>query len=242
MFWPFARMPPGIATMPMMMAVRRATLTSRSAASRSADGQHELALRPARLARLVRAARVGEREGRGDVGPQSALGDERGEGLHPEAVGLDEEAGDPDAPRGELAQLLGAPGHGDEHAVVAEGRERVLRRVAADEVEHDVDVADTRPHRPGRVVDGLVRPERGEERVLLRAGRADHVGAARLRDLHREMPDSARGGRGSGHACRRRRRPSRRAPARRSGPRAGAPPPRRRRGRRGSGRAGATAR
>ena len=98
-----------------------------------------------------------------------------------------------DASRRALAQRLGAPGHGDEDAVVAEGRERVVSRVAADEVEHDVHVADARPDRPGRVIDGLVRPERREEGVLLRAGRADDVGTARLRDLHREVPDPARG-------------------------------------------------
>src|SRR6185503_13630928 len=39
--------------------------------------------------------------------------------------------------------------------------------------------------------DRLVHPDGGEKRVLLRAGGADHVRAARLRDLHGEMPDPA---------------------------------------------------
>ena len=45
----------------------------------------------------------------------------------------------------------------------------------------------------GRVVDRLVGAQLREEVVLGGARRADHVSASRLRDLHGEMTDAARG-------------------------------------------------
>ena len=115
------------------------------------------------------------------------------------------------------------------HPAVAQRRRARRRRLAADEVEHDVDVADAILDGLARVVDRLVGAEPGQERVLGRARRPDHVGAARLRDLHRQVPDAARGARGPARAALPRRRRSRRAPARPSARRAAAPPPRRRR-------------
>ena len=72
--------------------------------------------------------------------------------------------------------------------------QRALARLAADEVEHDVDVADALLDGLARVVDRLVGAELGQERVLGRARRPDHVRAARLGDLHRQVPDAAGGG------------------------------------------------
>ena len=84
------------------------------------------------------------------------------------------------------------PGERYDDAAVAHGRERTDCRIAADCVEDDVDVARLRADVLSRVVDRLVRADPTEELVLRRAGRRDHVPAACLGDLHREMSDSAR--------------------------------------------------
>jgi hypothetical protein len=61
----------------------------------------------------------------------------------------------------------------------------------AHEIEHHVDIADDRGEVHLRVIDQLIGAEVAQERVLLRTGRPDDVGAACLADLHREMANPA---------------------------------------------------
>src|SRR5919204_561551 len=73
----------------------------------------------------------------------------------------------------------------------AEHFERPLDGVAADRVEHDVDVADRLGEVDRRVVDHLVGAEPLDELPLAPAGGRDHVRAERFRDLDRDVADAA---------------------------------------------------
>ena len=110
-------------------------------------------------------------------------------------VGLDEDAGHAHPfPRELLERLEARCGRNDdEETAVPQRPERAGGGLAADEVEHDVDVANGLLDRAEAVVDRLVGAQLGEEPVLGRAGRADHVRTARLRDLHGEMADATGG-------------------------------------------------
>ena len=61
-----------------------------------------------------------------------------------------------------------------------------------DDVDRDVDVRDGLLDGDRRVVDRFVRSQLRKKGVLARARGPDHVRAACLCDLHREMPDAAR--------------------------------------------------
>ncbi len=114
-----------------------------------------------------------------------------GELLQPTPVGLHQEALDPHPTAGRLAQLRErGSGERDEQPTVAEGAERAQSGLASDRVEHDVDLAE-RADVLARVVDRLVDAELLQEPVLLAPRRADHRRAARLRDLHGEVPHAA---------------------------------------------------
>ncbi len=130
-----------------------------------------------------------------DVRAQFARLDEPGDRLQAGPVGLDEDAGHAHPFARELLERLEARcrRNDDEETAVSQRSERAGGGLAADEVEHDVDVADGLLDRAEAVVDRLVGAQLGEEPVLGRTGRADHVRAARLRDLHGEMADATCG-------------------------------------------------
>ena len=208
-----------------------------------ANAQHELARRAIRLADLVGAGGVGEREDVGDLHAQLARLDELGEG---------EQAARGRAPRASSRCARRARGRArrprDRRRAAARcGCRRVAAppasgaRVAADRVEHDVDVAQAGGEVGLPVVDQLVGAERRagsrawpRSRSRSRARRAPwRSGRRRAR---RRPPR-----RGSARAARAAPARPRPAPARRSGRRAAA----RRRGRGRAppacGRTGATA-
>jgi hypothetical protein len=156
------------------------------------DVEDDLALAAAGLAELVCASRPLERKYGIDLGAHLAALDERGHLLECVAVRLDQDAGGvgPGSPR-LLEHLDGcARGHGDEQSTGSERGKRAPPGVAADEVEDDVDVAHGAGDVGGRVVDRLIDAERPQELVLVASCRADHVRAASLRDLRREVPDA----------------------------------------------------
>ncbi len=69
--------------------------------------------------------------------------------------------------------------------------DRPLDGVAADRVEHDVDVTDRLGEVDRRVVDDLVGAEPLDELPLASARGRDHVRAERLRELDRDVADAA---------------------------------------------------
>ena len=151
---------------------------------------------PSRLAQFVGACCVGERKRVRHVRPERAGRKELRERLQTRAIGLHEDARDADTPVGELVERFQPCGgrDRDEDAAVTQRWQCVEPGLAADEVEHDVDVTRTLGDVIARVVDGLVHPELRQERVLLRTRRAEHVRTPRLGDLYGEMSDSARRG------------------------------------------------
>src|SRR5262245_3200628 len=173
------------------------TRTNRAIGLRTfARGQDEFAPRPAGLAQLVRLRGLRQRKRPLDDDAEGVCLDELRERLQPQAVGLDEDVGDADAARREVAQAFEGRGgrHGDEEPAVAQRRKRGPAGLPADKIEDDVGVADAFLDGFAGVVDGLVGAELGQERVLGPAGGADHVGSARLGDLHRQVPDPSGGG------------------------------------------------
>lgn len=66
--------------------------------------------------------------------------------------------------------------------------------VGIDGIEDDIHIADRLVHIDRVIVDHLVSAQGVQEFVIGRAGGADHVRAARFRDLHREVADAARRG------------------------------------------------
>lgn len=78
----------------------------------------------------------------------------------------------------------------DHDAAAAHAGQPAQVTLLADHAEHHVQVG--RRRRRIAVVDGLVDADRAQELVLRRAGRAEDVSAARLRDLHGQVADAAR--------------------------------------------------
>ena len=76
----------------------------------SADPKHELALRAAGLARVVRARGLLERERRRDVRAQLPVVDERRERLETRAIRLDEQRSHVNAGTGQFAQRVDSAG------------------------------------------------------------------------------------------------------------------------------------
>src|SRR4051812_49070653 len=148
------------------------------------EGEDELAPQVAGVQQAMGVGDALERERLLHVDPEPALLDELDETAQADRIGVDRDAAEAQAGRlvagDEVLVLLGDRGH--QVATGAQHLERALDGVAADRVEHDVDVTDRLGEVDRRVVDDLVGAEPLDELPLASARGRDHVRAERLRD------------------------------------------------------------